>query len=292
MRIYAREAPGLAHRAVEDLLHRMDVRARGHTTAGDIDHVIVVSCTGFIAPGLDVALVQSVGLRSDVGRTLIGFQGCQGGLSALRVADAICRADPRSRVLVVCVELCTLHFQHEPTEDNLLANALFGDGAAAVLVCGDAVARTGPDLEITGAVTELRPDDGRLMRWEVTDHGFALSLSSLLPRTLARDLPDLLPAIAGSEAPSGVPARWWAVHPGGVAILDSVERAWALDPHALDASREVLRHRGNMSSPTIFFVLERFLSSDAGDDGPGLAVAFGPGISIEAVRLRKRRGPG
>jgi predicted naringenin-chalcone synthase len=279
MALYREHAPPLALRACEDLLVRP-----GACAAAQVDHLFVASCTGFLAPGLDVLLARRLGLRHDVARTLVGFQGCQAGMSALRLADQACRADPGRHALVVCVELSTLHFQFEPTDDNLMAAALFADGAAAVLVAGAAVPLTAPALEVAQARTFLHPDSLDEMTWDVGDHGFDIHLGGLIPRILGLDMRPLVERELGLDTPAARAATAWAVHPGGVAILDALERSLELGPQALAASRDVLRRFGNMSSPTIHFVLQRLLEPDA-DFRSGVALAFGPGLSIEAARL-------
>ena len=287
MEVFAREALPLAVSAARPLLSGGDAAM----PAGDIDHLLVVSCTGATAPGLDGLLVDALGLRDDVGRTLISFQGCHAGLAARRVAAALATARPASAVLVVCVELSTLHFQLDRSDENRVANALFADGAAAALVAGaERVARMAagtltPRFEIGDMRTVLRSRDRDAMVWTIGDTGFRLHLSSLLPRLIAADVrPAIAPLLAGRTPES---AGFWAVHPGGSAILQAVERALELPASALAASRDVLRRFGNMSSPTIFFVLRDLLTeTPAGADG--IALAFGPGLTIEAARLRRQ----
>lgn len=274
-------APELARRACEDLF-----RQPGAGDPRRVDHLFVVSCTGFFAPGLDVLLAEALGLRPDVGRTLIGFQGCQGGLTALRLADYLCRAQPGSTALVVCVELCTLHFQNEPTEENLLANALFADGAAAALVSGaEAGGTDSAALRIGRTLTLVKPETQQDMVWTIGDAGFLLRLSSLIPERLAQEVPLQIGAGLGLAGPWGDIACW-AVHPGGAAILDGLERSLELGKDRLRASRDILRRFGNMSSPTIFFVLRSILE-DPSFAGPGIALAFGPGLTIEAASFEK-----
>jgi alpha-pyrone synthase len=281
MEVYRREAVRLAREACRDALAR-----DGGMDPGAVDHLFVVTCTGFFAPGLDVLLTRELGLRADVGTTMVGFQGCQAGLTALGMADCYCRAHPQRAALVVCVELCTLHFQLEPTDENLLANAIFADGAAAGIVSGAARDVPGPGYRILEARSHLHGESLEEMVWTVTDRGFSLSLSSLIARILGANVPEILEtAFAwtdGELRDSGL----WAVHPGGAAILDALERSLGLDPRALRASREVLRRFGNMSSPTVLFVLRELLG-EGGPDRRGLALAFGPGLKIEAVRLAR-----
>lgn len=282
MKVFAQEAPRLAERAAAGIFERT-AKAPGPADTRpphpeEIDHLIVVSCTGFLAPGLDVSLVRRLGLRADVGRTLIGFQGCHAGLSALRLAHDITTADPRRSVLIVAVELSTLHFQYEATPENLLANALFADGAAAVLVDGAAVERpSGSAFRLASVETRLLPEGGDDMRWSVGDRGFTLDLSDRLPDLIARHVCAI---DAGCASPSA-----WAVHPGGAAILDAVEGALGLNADALGDARATLRRYGNLSSATIFFVLARMQRTGLPADRRVVALAFGPGLTIEIARL-------
>lgn len=281
MAVFAREAPPLAGAAAHALLARSGASG-GALDPREVDHLIVVSCTGFVAPGLDVLLVRDLRLRADVGRSVVGFQGCHAGLAALRLAADITRARASARVLIVCVELSTIHFQHALTTSNLLANALFGDGAAAVLVDGAGVSRgPGPALEIAATETYLLPDGASDMRWEVGDEGFTLALSDRLPALLRCEVG----AVVG-----GAREGHWAVHPGGAAILDAIEAGLALDPRALAPSRDVLRRVGNLSSPTVYAVMEQVLATAGRSDGEHMtAMAFGPGLTVELARLRVRR---
>lgn len=283
------DAGALAIAACADLFERTG----GGELAAAVDHLLVVTCTGFHAPGLDVHIAQGLELRPDIGRTVIGFQGCQAGLTSLRLAESLCRARPDAHVLIVCVELCTLHFQSEPTEENLLANALFADGAAAVLVAGaEAAAPAGPrpaEIRLLGASTHLHAARAGDMVWTIGDAGFLLHLAPTIPDVLARTMPDLLPVMARARGDSLSAWPIWAVHPGGAAILDRLESSLDLPPDRFGASRAVLRDCGNMSSATIHFVLRRILG-DRALEGPGVAMAFGPGISIEVMAIEKVAG--
>lgn len=293
MREYERLALPLARIACE----RAFQRDHG-VTPSDVTHLIVVSCTGFLAPGLDVLLARELGLESSVARVLVGFQGCHAALSALRLAESCCRADENALVLVACVELCTLHAQRSPTDDALLSAMLFGDGAAAALVggAGKAPATNGagkapangagkaPPLEMAGlriarTATRLIPDTLGGMAWRVGDSGFEMALSAYVPDILASNARSLLDEMLGPDAMTGGP-RFWAVHPGGAAILDALESSLNLPADALAASRAVLARHGNMSSPTVLFVLDELLRR--GESAPGIALAFGPGLTVEA----------
>ena len=271
MRLYAEAAPDLAVKAIEALA--------AQTALGEITHLVVASCTGFVAPGIDQIVARRMGLAPSVERLLVGFMGCYAAVAALRSARHIVRSDPAARVLVVTVELSTLHLQEATELEPLLAMLQFGDGAAAALVTADA---TGFALEAPFATT--LPDSAELIRWDITDRGFAMHLSGEVPGRIAAGLadPDFALAATGGRDPAQVDG--WAVHAGGRSILDAVERALHLPHDALAASRGVLEDVGNMSSATLMFVLERLLKSPRIECG--VALAFGPGLAAEGFRFR------
>ncbi|RTQ49755.1 type III polyketide synthase [Hymenobacter gummosus] len=282
MRVYRREALPLAAEAVLDCLHQ----------APDIDplsitHLVSVSCTGMYAPGLDIELVQHLGLRPDVQRTCVNFMGCYAAFNALKLADAFCRADPGSRVLIVCTELCTLHFQKRTEEDHLVANALFGDGASAALVLGQP-APGRPNLELTAFHCGLEPDGQADMAWHVNDFGFEMTLSSYVPRLVKQGIRKLTDGLL-RQLPVRLPdVRHFAIHPGGRRILEAIEQELGLTPADNRHAYRVLHEVGNLSSATVLFVLrelQRHLQPT--DDGaPVLSFAFGPGLTLEAMLLR------
>ena len=271
MKIYAIAAPDLAIEAIEALVAR--------TELGAISHLVVASCTGFVAPGIDQIIAARMGLAPSVERLLVGFMGCYAAVAALRSARHIVRSDPAARVLVVTVELSTLHLQVAHELEPLLAMLQFGDGAAAGLVTAEPV---GFALEAPFATT--LPDSAELIRWDITDRGFAMHLSGQVPARIAAGLadPEFAAAATGGVDPAEVDG--WAVHAGGRSILDAVERALALPEDALATSRSVLEEVGNMSSATLMFVLASLL------EGPpvarGVALAFGPGLAAEGLRFR------
>jgi len=271
MGVYAAAAPELALAAVERLADAMPIDG--------VTHLVVASCTGFVAPGVDQIIARRLGLAASVERLLIGFMGCYAAVAALRTARHLVRSEPRARVLVVCVELCTLHLQDTPEAEALLAQMQFGDGAAAALVSSDA-----GGLELGTPFATTLPESADLIRWDITDRGFAMHLSGAVPVRIAQALaePGLAAAVAGGHAPERVDA--WAVHAGGRSILDAVEGALALPPDALDGSRAVLNAYGNMSSATLMFVLARMLDGAAVRDG--VALAFGPGLAAEGFAFR------
>ena len=262
MAIFATAAPELALQAIAGL-----------GPLGSITHLVVASCTGFMAPGLDQVLARRLALDAGVERVFIGFMGCYAGVTALRTAGHIVRSDPAARVLVVTVELCTLHLQLSGDVESLLAMRQFADGAAAALVSAE-----GPGLALGGGISRVLEDSADLITWHVGDTGFGMHLSGAVPGRLAAALDDA--ALATVLAPAGVSA--FAVHPGGRSILDAVERGLHLPPEKLSASRAVLDQCGNMSSATVLFVLQR-MWADRPDSG--VALAFGPGLALEGLRF-------
>ena len=271
MRLYAAAAPELAMRAIESLAVE--------TELGAITHVVVASCTGFVAPGIDQIIARRMGLSPSVERLLVGFMGCYAAVAALRSARHIVRSDRAARVLVVTVELSTLHLQQATELEPLLAMLQFGDGAAAALVSADP---SGFALEAPFATT--LPDSAELIRWDITDRGFAMHLSGEVPGRIAAGLadPEFALAATGGRDPGEVDG--WAIHAGGRSILDAVERALHLPHDALAASRNVLEDVGNMSSATLMFVLARLLREPRIECG--VALAFGPGLAAEGFRFR------
>jgi len=275
MERYAREAPLLATAAA-----RRCLRAAG-VGPEEVSQVVTVSCTGFSAPGVDTALIRSLELRPGVGRTAIGYMGCHGAINGLRVAGALARAEPGSSVLLVAVELCSLHFHYGSEGDKLVANSLFADGAGAVLLRAGDIAADSLNLQATGST--LIPDSEKEMGWLVRDHGFEMSLSSRVPGVLREQLKDWLESWLSSSAVAVSDIGSWAVHPGGPRILDAAQQALALSDDAMRVSRDVLANHGNMSSPTVLFVLEELRRS--GSRMPCLLLAFGPGLVVEAALL-------
>lgn len=295
MRAYAALAPVLAQRAAERAITDA-VDTLGHQAAAAITHLVIVSCTGFSAPGLDVVLVRALGLSPTVERLTIGFMGCHGGVVGLRTARALAvAAHPASEanVLLVCVELCSLHFQYSSRPDQIVANALFGDGAAAVVVsngrAGDCSSR-GRSLTIQSSASRVFPASEEVMGWIIGDHGFEMTLRESVPDLIRGELGPWLSAwlesCGLSSGPMGDRALW-AIHPGGPKVLQAFGDALALDAPALACSRAILYDHGNMSSPTVLFTIERLLGMAREVDSvkPIVVIGFGPGLTAEAVLL-------
>ena len=276
MESYEHYAPPLAEDAVRCALANADINAE------DVTDLIVVSCTGFSAPGLDISLIQRFGMPLTVKRTIIGFMGCFGAINGMRSAVRACVADPDAVVVVVCVELCSLHFRRDLSAQNQVASALFADGAAVAIVVGERMA-----IEHNGAVgigrltighSRLIPEGRDWMTWRISDEGFAMTLTRDVPVVLRQRIEGYVAGVAPRRP------NCFIVHPGGAGILDAVDRGLALQGRSgLDSARTVLRRFGNMSSCTLLFVLKQALAD--GYQLPGLMLAFGPGLSIESLAL-------
>ncbi|QCB57120.1 type III polyketide synthase [Sphingopyxis sp. PAMC25046] len=269
MAAYAEHAPALAMQAIAGLGDALD--------PARVTHLVVASCTGFVAPGIDQILARRLGLSAAVERVLIGFMGCYAGITALRMARHIVRSEPGAVVLVVSVELSTLHLSLADAPEPLLAMLQFSDGAAAGIV---SAAAGGIEL---GEGRSLALDDSEeLIRWDIGDRGFEMTLSGEVPGRLRETLadPQVQSELFGDD---GAPPLL-AVHAGGRSVLDAVEHAIAVPAEALTDSRAVLARFGNMSSATILFVLADMMARGA--SGEGIAIAFGPGLAAEAIRFR------
>jgi predicted naringenin-chalcone synthase len=266
MELFERYAPELAMQAVMAL----QLTPKERPT-----HVIVTTCTGLHAPGIDLEIVRRLGLGGSVERTVVGFMGCQAAINGLKLADHIVRSEPRANVLLVNIELCTLHLQATGNLDELLSFLIFADGCAASLI---SAAPEG--IAIMGFQAALIPESWEQMTWRLGVLAFDMVLSGAVPGLIGRHLPGIVESLRARFADHDF--ALWAVHPGGRSVLDAVEAALALPPAALAASREVLRSHGNMSSPTVMFVLRSLMQSAASGQG-GVAMAFGPGLTAETM---------
>jgi alpha-pyrone synthase len=270
MKVYQREAPKLALAALTNL--QREVGPFDHVT-----HLIVTSCTGFYAPGLDIDIVRECGLAPTVQRTLIGFMGCHAALIGLRNAKHIVESDPEAVVLMVNLELCSLHLQETTRMDRLVSFLLFADGCTASLI----TARS-EGLRIDDCTSHLSLADAERMAWHIEDQGFAMTLDARLPARIRQ----WFRAADELSKPEHDPAEMlWAIHPGGRLILSSVQDACGLSDAQMAVSREVLRRFGNMSSASIMFILRDILArqSLATEPRPGRAIAFGPGLTVELL---------
>lgn len=281
MRTYRRESVPLAAEAAKKALADANLRP------GGITHLLTVSCTGQFLPGLDAELAWQLDLRPDVERIPLTFLGCAAGITALREACRIVRADPAAQALIVTIELCTIHIQPSLSREDLYTASFFGDGASACVV-GRSEGRLSGTFALADSRAVLFPDSADKMVWTVGNRGFDLSLSPQIPRLIADFVPDALRSFWGESAESAPAPELWAIHPGGRGIVDALQSAFALDDAQTAPSRAVLRQYGNMSSATILFVLDdirRRRAEAKGGDAEGIAVAFGPGITAEFLRF-------
>jgi predicted naringenin-chalcone synthase len=286
MAIYQAEAIAIGTAAAQRALADYDPAAVADVAAS-VTHLIVVSCTGFFAPGLDQAIASHLDLRPTTQRTLVGFMGCAAAFNALRLADQIVHSQPDARVLVVCVELCSLHIQPGDDRIKLVVASLFSDGASACLLGAPPTDHRDCFL-LNHLYSELVPNTQQEMVWQIGDHGFTLHLSPDIPRRLGEVAPRALAALLdGCDWP-----QLWAIHPGGRAIVDRLAELFGLLPDQVAPSLDILRRYGNMSSPTILFVLDdlrarlRRAGADAAQNG--VAMAFGPGLVVEMAHLTYR----
>jgi prepilin-type processing-associated H-X9-DG protein len=254
-----------------------------------ISHLIVVCCTGMYAPGLDIDLVKALQLRSTVQRTAINFMGCHASFNALKVANAICRSDHNAKVLIVCTELCSLHFQREANEDNLLANALFADGSASVLV--EAETESPLKLRLEEFHSELAVEGANDMAWTIGNLGFEMRLSSYVPDLIRRGISSFTNSLLKKLSVTLSDVSHFAIHPGGKKILEVIEEELNLSKDKNDAAYYVLRNYGNMSSATVLFVLKRVVANlnGASEGERVLGLAFGPGLTLESMVLKIER---
>ncbi len=266
MELFEQSAPVLMRKAVDRL-------ALNEKERSSITHVLVTCCTGLYAPGLDFEIVDHVGLSPGVERTMIGFMGCSAALNALKLARHIVRSDPKAAVLMVNLELCTLHLQETQELEQVLSFLIFADGAAASLITAN---EQGFALDSFKAV--MVPETRGLITWKIRGLGFDMLLSGKVPAELGRALHE------GELMAERDAIDLWAVHPGGRSVLDAVEKGLELPVGALAASREVLSCFGNMSSATVMFVLQRMMQQ-ARPGQRGCAMSFGPGLTAETMRF-------
>ena len=248
-----------------------------------ITHLITVTCTGLFAPGLDIELIRHLGLKPSIQRSSVNFMGCNAAIIALKQADGICKSDDDAKVLVVCTELCTIHFQKRFNDDYILSNLLFGDGAAAVLV----TSKPGEDqvnpVEIDAFNSFIVHNGYDDMAWRLSETGFIMNLSSYVPDLISKNISPMLKSIRLN--PDDI--EYWAIHPGGKRIVDDFASALELDKCKMASSYQILKNYGNMSSPTVLFVLKDVLEKAKCKDSNerGFAAAFGPGLSIETMQF-------
>ncbi|CAN5408708.1 type III polyketide synthase [soil metagenome] len=254
----------------------------------DITHLITVSCTGFYAPGPDYDIIKSLNLSPEIERYNLGFMGCYAVIPALKLAKQICTADSGANVMIVSVELCTLHFQAKPVADDLISASVFADGGAGAIVsCREPEKDNYYQIDsFASAITDKGEKD---MAWSIGDSGFNMILSSYVPSILSEGIWPFLNPVLKKHDLRMDQIDLWGIHPGGRAILDRIEKTLDLPIDSLSASRSILSKFGNMSSATILFVLGELLHQPEQNSSSQttLALAFGPGLTIESALLTK-----
>ncbi len=246
----------------------------------EITHLITVSCTGMSAPGLDLQVIELMDLPKNIFRTSVNFMGCYAAIHALKLADLICNSTPLAKVVIVCTELCTLHFQREPTMDNIASGLLFGDGSAAALITPDDTAAMG--IHITDFYSEVLPKGKKDMAWELSSSGFLMTLSGYIPDLIEEEFEELAGRALQKTKLSKDSVTHWCIHPGGKKVLEAIHKSLHLTNGELDKSYEILKEYGNMSSATIFFVLDKIMHTlNYKKPNTILGAAFGPGLTME-----------
>ncbi|WP_026897202.1 type III polyketide synthase [Daejeonella oryzae] len=284
LQLYQHEAAEIAAAAAKNCIDSLT-----EDLTPKITHLITVSCTGMHAPGIDIELVEILGLKRNIERTCINFMGCYGALNALKVADYICRADTNAKVLIVCIELCTLHFQKENTLDNWVANSLFSDGAAAVIVENNDH-RTGNSNSLTldTFYSEFVHEARSEMGWYVGNAGFEMKLTSKVSKLIKKHIYSISDRLLEKAGLAFSDIGRFAVHPGGRKILEAAESALGFSSAANQFGYETLRDFGNMSSATVLFVLKKLLDEPNSPSGENiLGFAFGPGLTVESMILKR-----
>lgn len=273
MEWYAKHAAPLSVDAIRNCI-------RQKIPASEITHLITVSCTGMSAPGLDLQIIDLMDLPKNIFRTSINFMGCYAAIHAMKLADAIISSSPEAKIVIVCTELCTLHFQREPTPDNIASSLLFGDGSAALLVVHNGYAHAG--IKLQSFYSEIIPKGKKDMAWELSSTGFLMTLSGYIPDMIEEDFEPLVSRALQKLNLHTDEITHWCIHPGGKKILEAVYKSLHFHNGHLDQSYAVLKEFGNMSSPTILFVLEKMLRTlDFEKQNTIFGAAFGPGLTME-----------
>ena len=257
-----------------------------HINADQITHLITISCTGMSAPGLDLEIMEAMKLSPTLFRTSINFMGCYAAIHGLKLAKFICDSVPDAKVVLVATELCTLHFQKEYTLENASSSLLFADGSAAVLISNKISSPNA--LKIEGFHSQVVLEGKKDMAWEISSKGFLMTLSSYIPQLIKEDIESLISAALQKENLTHQEIPYWCIHPGGKKIVDVIEQKLSLTAEQTKYARKVLAENGNMSSPTILFVLKEIIESPIKPGERIFGIAFGPGLTMETF-LAKRK---
>lgn len=271
MMVFNKQAPLLSVDAIRNCLNHVHDHKK-------ITHLITVSCTGMSAPGLDLQILERMDLEKNIFRTSVNFMGCYAAIHALKIADAVCKTEKQAEVLIVCTELCTLHFQKKATQDNITSSLLFGDGAAAVLISSDENMHEG--LYIDNFYSEVISKGKRDMAWELSSNGFLMTLSGYVPDLIEEDFEKIVEKALKKETISKEEISHWCIHAGGKKILEAIHKSLQFTNGRLSASYKVLNEFGNLSSASILFVLNEMLHEKK-QIKKLFGAAFGPGLTVE-----------
>lgn len=276
MDLYKTYAADLGVKAIKDCLAQ-----QAEISLKEISHLITVSCTGMYAPGVDIDIINNLNLSSNIKRTAINFMGCYGAFNALKVAEAICIANPQAKVLVVCIELCSLHFQYSDSLDNLTSNAIFSDGAAAVLVQVQEIRQK--QFSFSAFHCDLMPQTSSAMAWTIGDRGFDIVLSSYVPQAIESGIKAFAKVLLNQGS-----SELYAIHPGGIKILQACELELGIDKDKNKYAYQTLKDYGNMSSATVLFVLRLMFDDldESSNQKDIFSCAFGPGLTLESMLLK------
>ncbi len=281
MLLYRNQAAALAIKAIKNLFNKLGSTIQ---TFG-ITHLITVTCTGMYSPGIETEIMEKLQLPFDIFHTSVNFLGCNAAFPAQKIADSFTRSDKHARVLVVCVELCTIHFQPKSDNDNLLSNTIFGDGAAALLMVSEEFASSNglSGLSVKGFNSGVLGDGKELMGWNIKPLNFEMVLNASVPAFIGEKIKEFVSETKRVLDISPGAIDKWAVHPGGRKILDNVKKELGLTDDDMANSYRVLREYGNMSSPTILFIINLIMDQMPAPGEQVLAVGFGPGISVDTI---------
>ncbi|MDB5246333.1 MAG: type polyketide synthase [Segetibacter sp.] len=278
MKLFQPEALSLSVASIENCIE-------GIIDANRITHLITVSCTGMSAPGLDLQIAETLQLPSNIFRTSVNFMGCYAAIHALKIAKMICHSSTKANVMIVCTELCTIHFQQNFTHDNAASSLLFGDGSAAVLVSNTLSSTTA--LTLKSFYSEVSYKGKEDMSWQLSNHGFLMKLSSYIPQFIEEDIAALVTKALEESNLQQDEITHWCIHPGGKKILEVIQSQLSLNTEDMSCSRSVLSNYGNMSSPTILFVLKEIMEGLQTGPANVFGVAFGPGLTMETFIAAK-----
>lgn len=279
MKLYEKKALPLAIQAIQDAFKNSTVKKN------QITHLISVSCTGMYAPGIDIELIEQLDLDKNIERTCINYMGCYAAFNALKVGNAICKANPEAVVLVVCVELCTIHYQKHKNWDLILSNAIFSDGAAAAIIQGEKP--DGISLQLQSFFCDIASEGKKDMAWHITDHGFEMTLSAYVPQLIKKGINSLTKNLLKNIHLHLNDIDYFAIHPGGKRILEVIEEELSIPKEKNYHAYHILKEYGNMSSATVLFVLHNILKEITKEDKNKniLSFAFGPGLTLESMLL-------